>query len=1286
MSKVFKAVGNVVSGVVKAVGSVVSGVVKAVGNIASSVINFVASPFLGLFGGPEVPSVDTGSNSPQGALITRDGTVADVNVVYGVRKIGGNIVFAETGGEGNKYLWVAYALCEGGIEGLREVWINDEQIPAGDITALNSGQAADVTEGSSKCKFAGRARIQFWKGLYFDNPSYTNVGSVISQDIFAGAPNWDANMNYNGVATLFVRYEWKNTTDANGQTTNPFSGQIPTIGVVILGKTVADLTTGTPESYTYGGTGYTHRYSNNPAECLLDYLRNPRYGKGLTNDEIDWASWKQAALKCQTPVTYSSESTQTGPILTMNYIVGTGATLFNNVQDMLKQFRAYMPYVQGKFKLLIEDGGNPTDITSSSYNVAATFDKTNIQGDLTYTGIERTSKYSVVTVSYVDPDQKWTEQQVVYPESEADRTYYKNLDGGRENKRDEKFTGITNPNVAKAFAKMIFMKSREQDSITLTVGSQGFELDVGDIVYIDANILKFGTTPGGNTIGWRVISIKMNNDYTFTLGCVRHIPTIYPYVRTGGMVYKVKLHVPKGTSYVYPKEPGSVPAALQNYTGAVSTGTTPSGWSSIWTSTTGNTTTNPFDIVPQPDATAVPTDTVSIFKAAFFNVNGQIYCDLYFRQPTHAMYDKTTFYYKRDIASETGYVQIDNSTKSGANSIQVQRIGPLLVNQVYVVKTAVKYSTGDTSFKINTIKITPTESNSELDPADFIESVASGWTLPDVTLSNNKLAIIKTITGTPVLTGGNPTTPRGLVISVLQDIDTYGRNTYVNGITIFYKASSATYWKQYNWTFGGGYSAGITSPNVTISDFGAPSYPSEPSSGQLYDFVFRYNYTDNLVSEYQYRAMQVPVEKVGGSYVFNAFANALSTIKAEKIASQIITTEANAPQSAVSNALNIVVGIRAIYERSAYDGSNTIRMFFQPPAGVDIPSWVGVTIYYRKIEVGINTGYTELKAWPVTLSTSGEYSVVIPRIEYNTYDYEFGINCRVLVSGVQQNATYAMYGRGRFSELGQNINQMIVFEQRYLSDVLKDLSTAPSDPQPVPVVLEWKRVFTQPQDGSKQNYRYNYYQLKLQVPLTSFNNLIIYRRELGPAGAFPNVARYNGIGRWEKITVGSGTSPSGVGLTIDPTTGITTINMRGPLGSKEFDPYYEVLPGRTLLNPTFASSNKPEAAVDTHEFVLQIEKTGAVLSSYVVRLPIIKRVANTGTIDGFTQGNPSKETYDSFNTAYLSGYSRKLTDARTCETNLQIYEGTGYVNITRLYLPGGSSSTQTGPSTGSQVI
>jgi hypothetical protein len=162
MSKAVKAVGNAVSGVVKGVVKAVTSVVKAVVDVVASVINFVAQPFMGMLGGmPDVPTAGAEAQRQQGVLIQRRGGNNNIPVVYGFRKVGGIVTFAETGSTNNQYMWVAYVLSEGPIEGLYELFLDDNQLPNDVIGNLNAGRTVDLTTG----KYNGRVKLQFFNAF-----------------------------------------------------------------------------------------------------------------------------------------------------------------------------------------------------------------------------------------------------------------------------------------------------------------------------------------------------------------------------------------------------------------------------------------------------------------------------------------------------------------------------------------------------------------------------------------------------------------------------------------------------------------------------------------------------------------------------------------------------------------------------------------------------------------------------------------------------------------------------------------------------------------------------------------------------------------------------------------------------------------------------------------------------------------------------------------------------------------------------------------------------------------
>jgi hypothetical protein len=866
MSKVFKAVGKAVSSVVKAVVKVASSVVKAVVNVASTVLDFVISPFMGLLGGmPKIPDYNESANQQaQGVQLQYTGSTNAIPIAYGLRKLGGKISFVETGSTDNKYMYVSYIFSEGPVEGIYKLFIDDVELDLSIPASLNAGRTVDVTTG----KYAGRIQFQWYPGVYFSDPKTSPIGV---NSILKDAPSWKPTMVYNGLAVLFARYEWKKVTTQAEADANPFTGNIPVVQIELLGRKIQSLL---PNSGTSSAAyGANERYSTNPAEILFDYLRNPRYGKGLALSEIDFTSFSFAAVKCNQQVEYVPG--KYGPILTFNGVIETSNTLFNNTKIILQQMRGYLPYVQGKYKLKIEDAGSDTDILSGVATIVATFNKDNIQGDVTYQGIDRTAKYNQVTVTYVDPDQGYSNQQVTFPETEAQRQLFITEDGGRENKLEITMPAITNYAIAKDFARLLFNKSRYQESCSLVVSSQGFELEPGDSIYIQSKILNFADIP------WRVVSLKYNENYTFELGCVRNPDFIYPHTRVGEADIVLPTFIPKGAFIYYPptttKQVGLIPPsrAIATSGGSISPITNPdpsdpvanvsigggiggvtsgNNWintgSTNSNGTAGNSTSS-TTTTPGPREIVIPLrDTLDITNIEYIVENGLTFARLSTKQPTLASYSHFQFFYKRAVTSETVWTLLQVTERPGAGSTITFKIGPLIPNTIYNYRTLVYYGVDTRSeyFAVGQFRV-GAAGTSEV-PSDTQQVYASAWTTPDTQrpTSSRRDDYFSTIQGSITIQdaiGATRANQSTINFTVTQEINANPVNWDVAGFKVWVRNSNATFWTEYtetpsNYVPGLGY-------NWTVG-----LAPPDTDPAVTYEFIFRILYKNGDLSSQQH--------------------------------------------------------------------------------------------------------------------------------------------------------------------------------------------------------------------------------------------------------------------------------------------------------------------------------------------------------------------------------------------------------------------------------------------------
>lgn len=1137
MSFVVKAV----KGVVKAVGNIITGVVKAIGNVVSAVVNFVASPFMGLFGMPDMPSGAAEAERQQGILVQKSGSNVNIPIIYGYRKVGGIVDFAETGSDNNRYLWVTYVLGEGPIEGLHELFIDDNQLPDSIISPLNEGRAIEITTG----KYAGRVQLQFANVPYY----YRNLNQhpVIGNNICRNAPGWKSSMIYNGLAVVFARFEWKEIKTQEDADNNPFSGSIPKLQATVLGRKVASLQNATSESFGYQTSGYSERYSTNPAEILLDYLRNPRYGKGMTNDEIDWDSFRKAAAKCNQTVEYVNGIR--GPILTTNVVLDTASTLFNNTKLLLTNMRGYLPYVQGKYKLKIEDAGNETDILSGQATIVKTFNKDNIIGNITYTGIERNSKYTQVTVKYVDPDNKWSVQEVTYPEDEDTRQFYVGFDGGRENSTEITFSACTNYAIAKDFARMIFNKSRFQDSLSFRCDATGFDLEPGDNIHLNANILKFSGEGKltDDDIPWRIVSIKLNNDYTFDVGCVRNPDFLYPHTRVGEIDIVNPPYVPKGAEIYYPPNPRTLPYGLVPPTRSPHPGVPPElviptgpddttlpvvpgvpptdpkgpdGGGVGDPNSPINDDTNPNNPPPPPPPVYKFNDVIEIVNASYTGAAGSSAVDATFTfiQPDHPQYHSIDIWYKVASNQITSYRHTIEDSKLGAGRELTFTLENLIANRSYVLITRVNYSTGDASEGRTTSYFFP-QLGTTTEINEGVDIVLPGWELPISKSVNNKDTYIEAISAQTLLSNGNPRDPRQINITIRQFIAGQEPNDEIVGLDCYYKPSSFDYWYKVRHTFRNNY---IQGDDYT---FQFPANLGSSGTQDKYDFVFRYVYADDSQSKYQARLMDCDVESPDGgiTYDFDPFDGKQLAENGKELVQQfqILTTDEQPIDPPVLDPRGFVITKNPVF----LINSNTPvpRFRFIVNEDFDDPDnlWLGVRVTYRSLAYGSNNDPVILNFLPVERNEFGQLEITFP-INFGE-NYEYVITPIVRYQGTKTQCNQSWYGRGiieanrfaPFIDYWQKLN----FQLEDTNVALRRLSnTRTVDPaNPTLQVLSWdayslNSVFPDPAN--------TYYRLSVNyADIPAYGGIKIYRRTVPIQSGVPlNATTLYGLGRWEEIT------------------------------------------------------------------------------------------------------------------------------------------------------------------------
>lgn len=224
-------------------------------------------------------------------------------------------------GDRHEFLTVQQALCVKGINRILDVKIDDMPLSTpkfGYGISFNTYPDGNVVDPLVLANASGRENALFFNAAYS-----TNVFRLNRDD-----------SQYNGV---------------------------PEVKFVVEGMKVRNISGAEGSRFMHPDRAY----SNNPALCLLDYLTNGVYGRGIHIDKIDLDSFYKAFVICDVIVAtgkpldgmYWSNAGLDHNIkrFETNISLPTGKTLRENIENLLESMAyAELVWASGKYKLVLD--------------------------------------------------------------------------------------------------------------------------------------------------------------------------------------------------------------------------------------------------------------------------------------------------------------------------------------------------------------------------------------------------------------------------------------------------------------------------------------------------------------------------------------------------------------------------------------------------------------------------------------------------------------------------------------------------------------------------------------------------------------------------------------------------------------------------------------------------------------------------------------------------------------------------------------------------------------------
>jgi hypothetical protein len=462
------------AGVIAAVGTIGAAIV---GGVVSMGINAVGNKLIGTKSSSKAPS----SAVDSGVMVTVQDNVASLPIVYGRRKVAGRQVYVSTSGASNKFLHLVFAIAEGQIQEIERITFGDNEIVFdGSITPMTA-TSGSLAASQARGKYTNFVSVEWRLGTTTQTAFTDLVTSTAGQE---GA--WTADHKGLGVAMVHIKIAYDKEK----------MNQVPQVLFDIKGKQV---------STSFGGGAV---WSDNPAACLLDYLTNTTYGKGLALADIDQTSFNEVRDYCDQVVTlYTDGSAVTGKRYLANGFLDPDTPVFDNIKSLLSCFNGYLLWSAGKYKF---------KVLKDETNTGFTFDESNIIGQISMQLNSKENLSNRVKMSFYNSGLDFAEDFAIW----EDEDLRNEEDNGEVLELEVALPFTSDYTRALNLAKQTMEQSRLGNVVSFTATPNALEVEVGDRVWFSHPYLGFQDD-------YRVMGMVLNPDKTISVTLMQYDDVIY---------------------------------------------------------------------------------------------------------------------------------------------------------------------------------------------------------------------------------------------------------------------------------------------------------------------------------------------------------------------------------------------------------------------------------------------------------------------------------------------------------------------------------------------------------------------------------------------------------------------------------------------------------------------------------------------------------------------------------------------------------------------------------------
>lgn len=366
-------------------------------------------------------------------------------MIYGRTKAGGSIVYIDTtdGEEDNEYIHMVIAFAGHEVDAFEEIYANQERI-------WNNG-----------------VRKVSWQP-YLDVNVHLGDQTTADSELVSRSTQWTTDHKLLDTAYIYIRLKYDAEFFANG---------LPNISATIRGKKVYDPrkdSTSSVYDSTLGvstqrlATPSTWQFSQNPALCIYDYLRDTKYGLAESASDINSTALATAISLCDQDVPLEAGGNQAR--YTLDGVIDSANSKKENIEAMLSGMAGKLVYSSGEY--FISGGAYvaPSVTIDESVMVGGIEVQTKQSRRGLYNGVKGVFRSEEDDYNVADYPAQLSS---TFSTADGDPIYL-----------DMPLPFTTNNIRAQRIAKLALLQSRQQTTVTVPCNLTALKFRAGDTVMI----------------------------------------------------------------------------------------------------------------------------------------------------------------------------------------------------------------------------------------------------------------------------------------------------------------------------------------------------------------------------------------------------------------------------------------------------------------------------------------------------------------------------------------------------------------------------------------------------------------------------------------------------------------------------------------------------------------------------------------------------------------------------------------------------------------------------------